>query len=179
MKCKHSSDSARLAPCDHDFSFSVAPSRKLRARHAFSLVEVVLAIGVVSFGLLAVLGLMPVGLTTMRQAMDNSIETQIAKQIGGEALLTPFSTLVTNFAGKTFYYDEQGTRQTASSDKTRYWASTTLTNTGFPGSANIPSATPLTNSVLTLRLDLVTAASASAKNRVTNTFNIRVPNSGD
>ncbi len=129
--------------------------------------------------MLTVLGLMPVGLNTLRQAMDNSTETQIAKQIGGEALLTPFSQISANFAGKTFYYDEQGIRQDTASDRTRYWAITTLTSPSYPGSDQVPSASPVTNSLLTLRLDLVTASSANAKIKSTNTYNIKVPNSGD
>lgn len=142
---------------------------------AFSLVEVVLAIGVISFCLLAVLGLMPVGLSTMRQAMDATIETQIVRQISGEALLTPFSQLGTTFSNKTFYFDAEGIEETGASDKTRYSAVTSLTNTAYPGSGD---ATGITNSISTLRLDLVTAPNVNAKLKTTNTYNIRIPNSG-
>lgn len=149
------------------------------SQRAFSLVEVVLAIGVIGFGVLIVLGLMPVGLNTMRQAMDNSTEMQIVKQISGEALLTPFSQLSTNFSGKTFYYDEQGIKESTASANTRYWAITSLTSPGYPGSANLPTTSSVTNSLKTLRLDLVTAANANAAIRTTNTYNIKVPNSGN
>jgi len=145
----------------------------------FSLVEVVLAIGVIGFGVLIVLGLMPVGLNTMRQAMDNSTEMQIVKQITGEALLTPFSRLSTNFSGKTFYYDEQGIKESTASDKTRYWAITSITSPGYPGSDNLPATTSITNSLKTLRLDLVTVPSANAVSKTTNTYNIKVPSSGN
>jgi len=148
-------------------------------QHAFSLVEVVLAIGVIGFGVLIVLGLMPVGLNTMRQAMDNSTELQIVKQISGEALLMRFSQLTTNFSGKTFYYDEQGIKENQYSDKTRYWAVTSLTSPAYPGSTNLPSGTSMTNSLKTLRLDLITTPSAGATIRTTNTYNIRVPSSGN
>lgn len=148
-------------------------------QRAFSLVEVVLAIGVIGFGVLIVLGLMPVGLNTMRQAMDNSTEMQIVKQISGEALLMPFSQLATNFSDKTFYYDEQGIKENQYSDKTRYWAVTSLTSPAYPGSTNLPSNTAITNSLKTLRLDLITTPSAGAKIQTTNTYNIRVPSSGN
>ena len=46
---------------------------------AFSLVEVVLALGVVSFALLAILGAFPVGLQTGRGAHDETRAAQIAQ----------------------------------------------------------------------------------------------------
>ena len=48
-----------------------------RRPHAFSLVEVTLAIGVAAFCLLAVFGLMPVGLQTNRNATSQTAATNI------------------------------------------------------------------------------------------------------
>ncbi len=47
----------------------------------FSLVEVVLALGVVAFALLAILGVFPVGLTTQHLAQDDTRAAQIAADI--------------------------------------------------------------------------------------------------
>jgi uncharacterized protein (TIGR02598 family) len=44
-------------------------------------VEVVLAIGVISFAFVAILGLLPAGLQQFRQAMDTSVCAQIAQRI--------------------------------------------------------------------------------------------------
>src|SRR5439155_8205063 len=49
----------------------------LRRVHAFSLVEVTLAIGVAAFCLIAVFGLLPVGLQTNRNATSQTVATNI------------------------------------------------------------------------------------------------------
>src|SRR3954467_13083751 len=55
------------------------------ARHhfwnAFSLVEVVLALGVISFAIVAILGVFPVGLSTGHSAQDETRAPQIAQMI--------------------------------------------------------------------------------------------------
>jgi uncharacterized protein (TIGR02598 family) len=96
-----------------------------RQRAGFSLVEVVLAVGVISFAFVAILGLLPAGLQQFRQAMDNSVGAQIAQRIIQDCQLTDFATLtggVTTdqpFQVKTYnqsrsaqipfrYFDEQG-----------------------------------------------------------------------
>jgi len=51
------------------------------ARHAFSLVEVVLALGVISFAIVAILGVFPVGLSTGHSAQDETRAPQIAQTV--------------------------------------------------------------------------------------------------
>lgn len=63
-------------------------------RSAFSLVEVVLAVGVISFAFVAILGLVPAGLAQFRQAMDNSVGAQVAQRIILECQQTDFDTLI-------------------------------------------------------------------------------------
>lgn len=154
------------------FSWRNAPS-------GFSLVEVTLAIGIISFSLLTVLGLMPVGLTTLRQATEQTIESQIVQKIGSEVQLTSYSKLAANFSGKTFYYSDQGDYLGSSPASvpadTRYRAVATLSNSVFPGSTNAPSA--LSDSLVTMRIDIVrVSGGAAAKN--TNSYSLQIPNSG-
>jgi hypothetical protein len=52
-------------------------------RDAFSLVEVVLALGVVSFAIVAILGVFPVGLSLGHSAQDETRAPQIAQSIFG------------------------------------------------------------------------------------------------
>lgn len=52
-----------------------------RIANAFSLVEVVLALGVVSFAVVAILGILPVGLNTSHSAQDETRAAQIAEDI--------------------------------------------------------------------------------------------------
>lgn len=99
-------------------------SASLRAR-AFSLVEVVLAVGVVAFAFVAIMGLLPAGMTQFRQAIDTSVCAQIAQRVIMEAqqtdfdILTDSANIVSPTAGQTFqaptkangalrYFDEQG-----------------------------------------------------------------------
>lgn len=71
--------------------------RRLQA--GFSLVEVVLAVGVIAFAFVAILGLLPAGLTQFRQAMDNSVASQIGQRIIMDAQLSDFDTLTNSVAG--------------------------------------------------------------------------------
>jgi len=113
---------------------SPAPRNSIarQRRSGFSLVEVVLAVGVISFAFVAILGLLPAGLTQFRQAMDNSVASQIAQRILMDAQQSDFDVLidsahnnpgsVTPIRARTFsasdtakstplyvrYFDEQG-----------------------------------------------------------------------
>ncbi|MDQ3622363.1 MAG: Verru_Chthon cassette protein B [Verrucomicrobiota bacterium] len=89
---------------------SVAPLRK----RGFSLVEVVLAVGVVAFGVVAIFALIPAGLGVFRQAMDTSVGSQIVQRIASDAAQADFDLLVPpGGAGEFFvlpvrYFDDQG-----------------------------------------------------------------------
>jgi len=70
----------------------------LAPQRAFSLIEVVLAVGVVAFAFVAILGLLPAGMSQFRQAIDTSVCAQIAQRIINEAQQTDFNVLI-NEAG--------------------------------------------------------------------------------
>ncbi len=53
----------------------------VRPKHAFSLVEVVLALGVVSFAIVAILGVIPIALSTGHSAQNETRAAQIAQDI--------------------------------------------------------------------------------------------------
>lgn len=57
---------------------------------AFSLVEVVLAMGIGAIALVTLIGLIPGGLRMMRDAADEAIEGRIHQQILSEMQMTPF-----------------------------------------------------------------------------------------
>lgn len=93
-------------------------------RGGFSLVEVVLAIGVMAFAFVGIFALLPAGMTNFRQAMDLSVGAQIAQRVIGDAQQTDFNVLIDEknlptTANYTFrapkvgapvlrYFDEQG-----------------------------------------------------------------------
>lgn len=69
----------------------IPPSKSPRA--GFTLVEIALAIGIIAFAFVALMSLLPAGLTTFRRALDTSICTQIAQRIVSEAQGVDFDVL--------------------------------------------------------------------------------------
>lgn len=63
------------------------------SKSGFSLVEIALAIGIIAFAFVALMSLMPAGLTTFRRALDITICTQIAQKIVAEAQQQDFDVL--------------------------------------------------------------------------------------
>ncbi len=58
----------------------IAPKMK-RTRSAFSLIEVTVALGIASFGLLAVAGLLPVGLNSVKTSREEAAATKCLEQL--------------------------------------------------------------------------------------------------
>ena len=87
--------------------------RKLRATAAFSLVEVTLALGIAAFCLLAVFGLVPVGVQTNRNATSQTAATNIMAAVIADLRATPTTsmqfaiTFGPNGTSTTRYFDSQ------------------------------------------------------------------------
>lgn len=152
------------------------------APSGFSLVEVIMAIGIVSFSVLAVLGLMPVGLSTLREATDSTVESQIVQRMASESWLTSFSALQTNYNDRTFYYDDAGRYLAKSPDAepqtTRYWVKPSVASSVYPGSSNAPTGVSLSDSIVSLRIAIHSGKTSSGAFRNTNNYAIEIPNSG-
>jgi len=92
--------------------------RKIASRTGFSLVEVTLAIGIVGFALLAILGLIPVGLKSGRDSIDATRTSLIAQNAINRmraALSSNDPTYTQRYFGPDsagvasfFFYDSQG-----------------------------------------------------------------------
>ncbi len=65
-----------------------------RFTEGFSLIEVTLAIGVVAFAFVALLGLIPLGLSTFRKAMDASIGAEIGQRVLNDLQQSDFNTVI-------------------------------------------------------------------------------------
>lgn len=116
------------------------PTRRPPVRlRGFSLVEVTLALGIVSFALIAIFGLVPSGLSTFRTSIDRTVASQIAQNIVNQARQTDFNNL-TSLAtppGSPRRFTEDGDEITNSIDysKTIYIAKVEVTNSvTFPDS---------------------------------------------
>lgn len=119
----------------------------------FSLVEVTLALGIVTFALVSIMGLFSVGLGLFRQAIDTSIQGQITQKVLGSVHQTDFSRLNTAKS----YFDDQGKEVTSASDisnkKYLYEAAITVQNP-----TQLPSSLPNTSStnLATVRVIITT-----------------------
>ncbi|HSI86402.1 MAG: Verru_Chthon cassette protein B [Candidatus Methylacidiphilales bacterium] len=75
------------------------------ARGGFTLVEVSLSIGLLSFSLLALIGLVPSGLGALRDSSDQTTRAQIIQRISNDLVITDFADMA---AAAPLYFDEEG-----------------------------------------------------------------------
>lgn len=104
---------------------STAVQRRISSLSGFSLVEVVLAVGIMGLGVVTILGLLPHGLEMSRRTANEQAQTRIVDQIVGELQAADWATMggiVGSGAGEQVYqFDDQGLR-TAQSQYTTYVA---------------------------------------------------------
>jgi len=77
------------------------------ARRGFSLVEVVLALGVLSFAMLPMMGLIGSSLQSYRRAINDTVSRQIMTQLAGNAQQARLSNLQAQ-PSVTSYFDFEG-----------------------------------------------------------------------
>src|ERR1700742_1236811 len=94
----HKVNSSALPP-PKEIAAVLTPMRKSK-RQGFSLVEVVLALGIVAFAFVAILGLIPAGMSTFRQAINISVCSQIGQRVIGDAFQADYDTLLTPLGTK-------------------------------------------------------------------------------
>lgn len=115
----------------------------MKSSPGFTLVEVTLALGLVSFSLVGLMGMLPVGLSNFREAMEIQTQTRIAQQIAAELQLTPFQTLSdgTFQTGFPRFYNDEGAA--VSEAESLYTVTATL-----PGSLELPGGQANPNTLL-------------------------------
>jgi type II secretory pathway pseudopilin PulG len=126
---------------------------------AFSLVEVVLALGVAGFCLVAIVGLMPVGVQTNRNANSQTAATNIMAAIVADLRTTPAAATtspqfaITFDTEKTLFFDASGQALTSLGPDSRYrlnitWSSAPIglhyavLKVSWPASVDPATATP-------------------------------------
>lgn len=85
------------------WSFLLA--RGPRKAPAFSLIEVVMAIGIVSFALIAIIGMIPIGLNAMKASVNDTLACLIFQDVSERITGQPYPTSSTNVL---YYYDSRG-----------------------------------------------------------------------
>jgi uncharacterized protein (TIGR02598 family) len=102
--------------------------RFLHSTAAFSLVEVTLALGIAAFCLIAVFGLMPVGVQTNRNATSQTAATSILSNVIADMRATPKPPAIntsiqygiTFGTDRTLYFDNAGQFTTSLGANSRY-----------------------------------------------------------
>jgi len=125
--------------------FDACPGPRARDRACgFSLIEVTIALGITSFALISIFGLLPTGLSTFRNSIDRSISSQIAQGIISRARQTDFSNLMVfqTVSGSPLRFTDEG-EETTEASKTIYVATVTMDT-----QVGVPSSTSFTNSSL-------------------------------
>lgn len=102
-------------------------------RRGFSLIEVTLALGIVSFGLLVMVGMLPIGLKSIGESMDDSVKTQIIQQITGKLLLTPYGEIDDFISDGPYYFTEEGILQSGNDAATFYQVNLQREAPNYPG----------------------------------------------
>ena len=127
--------------------------RSIRNRSfGFSLVEVAMAIGIFSFCLLSVMGLIPVALQASRSSMNKNIEVRILQAVRANLRNTPYSAMPSD---GFFLFDADGGQLTNENDADlRYRV--VYKNYDVTSLPESQSAGKLTTSMLTIS-DVVTA----------------------
>jgi len=87
-------------------------TRSSRAE-GFSLVEITLAIGIIAFAFVALIGMLPVGLNTYRAAIDTTNEMIIMQNFNSMIQVTDWArvkSLGYETSREIYYFDEEGRR---------------------------------------------------------------------
>ena len=121
------------------------------SQYAFSLVEVTLALGIAGFCLLTIVGMLPVGLSSNKNSMEQSSAANLARAIAADLRTSSKTNLTSvqygisyNQGSSTLYFNEDGTI-TNLPTKARYLATTVITtNTNSQAIVGIKITWPAT-----------------------------------
>ena len=94
--------------------YTVAARPKSLAANGFTLVEVSIALGLISFALIAMIGVMQTGLSVLHDANQKTIDAQILQQVSSAMAVNTasnrpaFSVNIGTSASYTLYFDPDG-----------------------------------------------------------------------
>jgi uncharacterized protein (TIGR02598 family) len=134
---------------------------------AFTLVEVVLALGVASFGLISMIGLLGVGLKTFHDAISTTTEAEITQQLANQLQLASYSGM-TNSGPTNYYFTQEGIATNA--NNAVYSATVSA-----PARLTVPGAdTSYPTNILTFTISIWSKSSP----QITNAIPIHIANNG-
>jgi len=146
----------------------------LSSRSAFSLVEVALAVGIVSFAMLGVMGTLSVGLQSVRDSINETAKANIAGHLRGELQHIPFDdeadNNISDLTGKEYFYSRDGLL-TTSTDARAYYKAVFKVSDGIVSSSDGASSFQK-GSARNVTVTLKFPASASSNDQQTSVFSI-------
>ena len=126
---------------------------------AFTLIEVLLSLGIVSFAFMALCGVLPVGLQTYREAMDATCRANIIRVISSELAQAPFAEIDARKGQERFFSDQGLEVASAEAARFRVKYENILGATSLFGAAN-SSLKPVT-------IDITSVQGGKSLSRVT------------
>ena len=111
----------------------------ISGQRAFSLIEVTLALGVVSFALVSLMGLLPIGLISVREAMSQTACTHIVQRMSADMeMMTPGD--LNDYVNKPKYFDYNGGYlENGSQSSATFVANLSTNDLEYPGSSRLSS----------------------------------------
>lgn len=84
----------------------------------FTLVETVLALGIVATVMVTLMALLPTGMDIMKEAGTNTVGARIANQLVSEIQLSDYEK-IQQWNGKEYYFDDMGTELTKNDQESK------------------------------------------------------------
>ncbi len=147
----------------------------------FSLVEVVIAIGVIAFAFIPMVGMLPMGLNLSKQAIDTTVEAQIAQQLTTQVQQTDFSRLdelATASTATPSYFDDQGNKVTDPANAIYQAIFAISTSTTLPNAVATQKLATVTLCVLNTKSNRTSQEQDLTKNPNSKKITLLVPDNG-
>lgn len=115
------------------------PLRRGCSKHlfGFSLIELTISIGIVAFAMMALIGVMPIGMAASQEAMRQTAHAHILGQISSDLGMMSFDD-VDSYVSKDYFFDYEGQRVDTKGDSV-------FTVTLEPLAPNYPGVTELSD----------------------------------
>lgn len=85
-------------------------------KQGFTLVEIAIALGIIAFALVALMAMLPVGLTSLHESKRNTIDARVLQELVTTLQSSDWSTpgknddaIIQGYNGALYYYDSYGT----------------------------------------------------------------------
>jgi uncharacterized protein (TIGR02598 family) len=130
-------------------------------KKAFTLVEVTLALGVVSFALLSLLGLVPMGLVAVRESAQQVACSHIVQKLGGDLAMISRDE-VAEYISESRFFDANGKPLPAGSEVAVFVAEFDAGTLKYPGSVKLADLRDHTRIVVTIARAQGSGSSAPA-----------------